>query len=51
MTAEDEALVLKPPSDGKEVKVRVELILMDLQKRDKRPEWLERTRHFKAFAK
>ncbi|KAG6353257.1 hypothetical protein INS49_007556 [Diaporthe citri] len=46
LTTEEEDLLFKPPSDGVEVKVRIELVLMDMQKREKRPEWLEKTRHF-----
>ncbi|KAG8167435.1 hypothetical protein KVR01_003124 [Diaporthe batatas] len=46
MTAEEEAIVLRPPTDGNEVKVRIEFVLMDLQKREKRPAWLEKTRNF-----
>lgn len=46
LTVEEEDLLFKPPSDGDEVKVRIELVLMDMQKRERRPEWLEKTRHF-----
>lgn len=46
LIAEEEDLLSRPPSNGNEVKVRIELLLMDMQKREKRPEWLEKTRNF-----
>lgn len=46
LTPEEKDLISKPPNDGNEVKVRIELILIELQKREKRPEWFEKTRQF-----
>lgn len=46
LTLEEKDVLSKPPSDGIEAKVRIELVLIQLQKREKRPEWFEKTRQF-----
>lgn len=46
LTSEEEDLLLTSPRNGDEVKARIELVLVNMQKREKRPEWLEKTRHF-----
>lgn len=46
LSTEEKDLLFKPPSDGDEVKARLEIILRDMQKREKHPEWLEKTRDF-----
>lgn len=46
LTVEEGDLLSRPPSNGNEVKVRIEVLLIDMQKSEKRPEWLEKTRNF-----